>query len=378
MTTSKKKSLFIVVMMFAFLALPVKAEAGSVMIQFTARDQEVRKGEIFTVVCQVTSSDYFLDTEFQIEYDDELVRFVKGGSKVSGGNGLLTVSSTGNETAVTKRTFSLQFAAEKKGNAVFDIKGTASVTDEEGYSIASSSNRLVVTVTKKKSSGGSQKPAQDGDTPPAVTPQPKETAQPPAATKKPQGTPEPTGTPEPVKNPDQKDNPDKKQESDISFEAEKAKDRILLKNSYEFEVLDPSGLEQIPAGYVLSRIEVNGVTVPAFTMENDLANNYLLMYLKGPTGKSGIYQYDREEKTLQRYTGSMIDKINKSAETEQEKEGLPVSNYVLMGIIIGLVIIILCMLITMLKMVMKKKDREAEQLHDPQRNEGYDEERFYR
>ena len=110
-------------------------------------------------------------------------------------------------------------------------------------------------------------------------------------------------------------------DTDISFQVKKEKDRILLKNSYEFEVLDPAALKETPAGYILSGIEINGIRVPAFTMENDLDNNYLLMYLKGPTGADGIYQYDRTEKTLQRYTGTMIDKVNKSAGVQKKDMG---------------------------------------------------------
>ena len=162
-------------------------------------------------------------------------------------------------------------------------------------------------------------------------------------------------------------------DTDISFQVKKEKDRILLKNSYEFEVLDPAALKETPAGYILSGIEINGIRVPAFTMENDLDNNYLLMYLKGPTGADGIYQYDRTEKTLQRYTGTMIDKVNKSAGVQKKESGLSVSNYVLLGIIIGLVVIILCMLITMLKMAMKRKEEAKNQ-----KSEGYHEEKFYR
>ena len=65
-------------MMFLILLLPVRAEAGSARIQFTTVSQEVQKGDVFTVVCQVTSTDAFLDTEFQIQYDGELVQFPSG------------------------------------------------------------------------------------------------------------------------------------------------------------------------------------------------------------------------------------------------------------------------------------------------------------
>lgn len=426
--------LFILGILVLFLAVPAEAEAGSAVIRFTTASETVQKGEIFTVVCQVISQDAFLDTEFQIRYDEELVQFLKGGSKVTGGSGLLTVSSTGNETASTKKTFSLQFVADKKGTAVFDIKGTASITDANGISFSSSSNRLLVTVQKKGASR--EKPVQTER--PVATPEPVRSENNRLKSLKldaQEVTPEFSSdreeynavvsydtdilymsfqaenekagvqikgneklkegvnevqlivtaengsartyrihvTRESEAKTRERERKESSADTDIAFQIRKDKDQILLKNSYEFEVLDPSALTEIPAGYVLSGIEIGGIRVPAFTMENDLDNNYLLMYLRGPTGEDSIYQYDRTEKTLQRYTGNMIDKVNKSAGAAKGTKGLSVSNYVLLGIITGLVIIILCMLITMLKMAMKKKEEAKNQ-----KSEGYHEERFYR
>lgn len=430
----RRQILFAAGMLLMTLMLPVRAEAGSARIQFTTASAEVQKGELFTVVCQVTSPDAFLDTEFQIQYDDELVRFLDGGGKITGGSGLLTVSSTGNETSTEKKTFSLQFVAEKKGKAVIDLKGTASVQGEDGTSFSSSSNRLVVTI-KKKGASPEKTPVPKM---PAVTPEPVLSGNNKLKSLKLDArdfTPEFSSdreeynavvdhksdilymsfqtedekarvrckgneklkegknevqlivtaengsvktyrihvTRETEGETRERELQDSGVDADISFEVKRDKDRILLKNSYEFQVLDPAALKEIPAGYVLSGIEINGIRVPAYTMENDLDNNYLLMYLKGPTGTAGIYQYDRTEKTLQRYTGTMIDKVNKSAGVQKKESALSVSNYVLLGIIIGLVVIILCMLITMLKMAMKRKEEAKNQ-----KSEDYHEEKFYR
>lgn len=418
----------------AFAAPPLHIQAGSAVIQFTTAEQQIQKGDIFTVICQVTSTESYLDTEFQIEYDAELVQFLNGGSRVTGDNGILTVSSVGNEETSMKKTFSLQFVANKKGSAVFQVKGNASIRDEEGNSFSSSSNRLVVGIQKK---GTAQKQTPAPTEPPRATPAPvlsdnnklkslrtsaldftpafnggrdrytatvehsadtlfisfqteDETARVQlkgnenlkegdnavsvivTAQNGESRTYAITVTRETAKEMQERTGGQEPAGEDISFAAAKDKNRIILKNSYEFEVLDPSGLKEVPAGYVLSRIEVEGVQIPAFTMKNDLDNNYLLMYLKGPAGENTIYQYDRTEKTLQRYTGTMVDKVNRSEGAEEQRSVLSVSNYVLFGIIIGLIIIILSMLIAMLKMAMKRKEEKK------QISEGYDEERFYR
>lgn len=82
---------------------------------------------------------------------------------------------------------------------------------------------------------------------------------------------------------------------------------------------------------MLSNIELEGITVPAYTIENDLDGNYLLLYLKGPSGKPYLYQYDRQEKTLQRYTGSMTEKVNRG--TTEQRGAVNFNNYVMVVIL---------------------------------------------
>lgn len=401
----------------AFLAVPCMAEASSGTIQFTTASSQVKKGDMFTVVCQVTSSNTFLDTEFSIDYNAKILQFVSGGKKVSGSGGNLQVASTGNKTATNKKTFSLQFVALKNGASNISVLGSAKVTDEDGNTFSISSNRLSILVSKEGSV--QEKP---GETVvPKITPKPVKSGNNKlkslkltALSMNPQFTADTreytasvdcntdvlylsfetdnkkagvqvqgneglktgenkvrilvtaengkqlaydiTVHKENQTETEERQKKEKAEEKDIAFQIAKKNNHIILRNSYEFEVLETSGLTNIPAGYIQSSIELNGISVPAFTMENDLGNNYLLLYLKGPTGENNIYQYDRAEQTLQRYTGSMIEKVNRGA-GEGKKSAAPLmSNYVFLGVITGLIIIILCMLIAMLKMAMKRRE----------------------
>jgi len=417
-----KKIGIILVLCMLFCAIPTVAKAGSSVVQFSTKNEQVKKGDTFTIVCQVTATEEFLDTSFTINYDAEVLHFVKGGKKVSGGDGKLTVLSVGNSETTTKKTFSLQFTAAKKGNAFISVDGTAKVTDAEGEDFSVSSNQLMVTVSKKGATN--KEPATT--TQPIVTPEPEvsnvntlksleisalsfapeftskgnqykaqvssktdtlyvsfETNNEKARVKLIGNKGLKTGVNDvqivvTAENGDKrtyhievtketeaqtKEREDNEQSvvKDVEFGLTQTGDRVVIKNSYEFEVLNPSFLEQVPAGYIQSNIELNGIAIPAFTMEQDLDNNYLLLYLKGPAGKNALYQFDREEKTLQRYTGTMIDKINRSeGKKVTSGTGLSLSNFVLLGIIVTLVIIILCMLIVMLKVVMKKKEKKDE------------------
>ena len=128
-------------------SVPVQAESGT--ITFSTASQQVKKGAKVVVVCQIIAASEFMDAEFVIDYDSEYLQFVKGGSKVRASGSTLVVSSTGNTTATTKKTFALEFVALKKGTTDLSLSSTASVTDAEGNAFSISSNRLTLQIVKK-------------------------------------------------------------------------------------------------------------------------------------------------------------------------------------------------------------------------------------
>ena len=407
---------------FGWCFFPSTSYASSGVIQFTTSTEQVAKGDDVTVVCQVISSDGFVDTSFSVRYDERYLRFLGGGKKVSGGNGVLQISSVGNSEATNKRTFSLQFKAKKKGTAVVGLKDQAQITDADGNTFSVSSNSVTIKVNKKESADALPVPNTEGvqvtpvpvwgkenrlqklqvhclEFSPAFSPDTKEyTVVVDANTehlyvnyapvdekarvlvkqkdelttgenkvvirviaengeeRRYQLKVKKESTEETLKREEEERAEQEKSDNrkDVAFSVEKKNETIYLKNSYSFEVLDPSHLSQVPAGYIQSNITLNGIRVPAFTMEQDLDNNYLLLYLKGPAGNSTFYQYDREEKTLQRYTGTMTERVNQAG-VDDSSGIFSMSNTVLIAIIVVLIVLLLSMLILMLKMAMQRK-----------------------
>lgn len=400
------------------MLVSIKANAASGVVQFTTTTPVVTKGDVCTVVCQVISEEAFLDTSFSVSYDDRYLTFLTGGAKVRGGNGLLKISSLGNTKETKKKTFSLQFEAKKKGNCVIELEGQAEITDSEGGQLSLSSNRLTITV-QKKGAAASPSPAPSANakvTPQPVLNKENRLKKLSAhcVSFKPDFTPEQkeynitvdasadklyisyapmdekarvllkgnedlkSGAnrtivrvlaengeerqyvlnvrKETEKETKKREEQGQSQKKDMTFSIARRGDGIFIKNAYEFEVLDASEVSQVPAGYIQSNIDLKGITVPAFTMEQDLDNNYLLLYLKGPSKQNTWYQYDREEQTLQRYTGTMTERVNRGS-GEERKEAASGSNYIWIVIIVVLVIMLLCMLIAMLKMAMQRKRR---------------------
>lgn len=403
-----------------WLVLATKTYAASGVVQFMSNSDTVAKGDQCTVVCQVISDTPFLDASFQVSYDDRYLTFLTGGKKVTGGNGILQIASVGNTESSYKKTFSLQFEAKKKGSAVIGLEGQASVTDADGNSFSMSSNRLTLTVRKKGSVVSSEpdvtSPPQVTPKPVLSKENRLKTLSAHCLSFTPKFTPDQgeydlsvdastenlyisylpmdeksrvllkgsegltsgfnrvvvcviaeNGEERKYKLNVQKESASETErreieenavQKDITFSIGRKDDRIFIENSYQFEVLDPSNLSDVPAGYIQSNIELNGIRVPAFTMEQDLDNNYLLLYLKGPTGESTIYQYDRQERTLQRYTGNMTERVNRGSTGSAS-----ISNYALLTIIVILVILLLSMLIIMLKMAMQRKGRRTKDVY---------------
>ena len=382
------------VLIFMVFAVPARCEASSCVIQFSTASAQVKRGELFTIVCQVTSSTPFLDVSFTIDYDDNIMQFVKGGKKVSGGYGELMVDSSGNSEETYKKTFSLQFMGKGNGSGLISVKDTAEITDAEGNAFSVSSNRLSIQVSKKgsKAEEGDGKPTTDvsspadGSSSAVVTPSPvlgKNNRLKSLKTTAHMMTPDFSGdvteysatvdssaetlyvsfVPEDEKarvriygneslkpgdnqvtvqvtsesgkvrkyritvHRETKEETEKRTETkeekkkDMTFTVLQRADTVFIQNAYEFEVLDADGLKEVPEGYIQSKIVLDGVSVPAFTLEEDLDSNYLLLYLRGPSGERGLYQYDREEKTLQRYTGNMVERINRGSTSSDGDTG---------------------------------------------------------
>lgn len=418
-----KKLVSYVFFVFAVFAavwlLSGEVQAASASVQLTNKSSDIQPGDTFSVVCQVTSEEAFSDVEMSIHYSSRVIEFVKGGKKVTGKNGVIQISSTGNTDSVYRRTYSLKFRALQAGDASIRMDESIEVTDVDGGAFSVSSNMLTFEI------GAQTVSSQDA-----------------SATPDPVSGIVPTASPEPQKSTNNKlkslsfdclsmspafdnevkeytvrvdcntellyfnyvtasgkakvrmkedgellagenlvkivvtaESGDKRTfhirvlketesetkvrereemgSSEITFSIYEKNGGIFIQNQYQFQVVDVKDEEVLPSGYVKSSVELEGISVPAYTMKNDLDNNYLLMYLQGVASEPALYQYDRQEKTLQRYTGTMIQKVNQGGNVAQEQDQIP--DIWLYAAIVGLMIVVLVLLIVILNMVLRRK-----------------------
>ncbi len=395
------------------------ASAASGNIAFSTDNDQPQVGDTFTVVCRVSSAATFMDADFYVYYDAEKLTFVSGGSKVEGGNGTLHLKTTGNKTPVYERIFSLQFRAKKDGGNIISLGEPATITGSDEKQLSLSSDRLSITILKKGQKAGDPNIPKSSDTGTGnektsdatvtylVTNAVKMTPKFLSGTTKydvivdsstsilffdyrltnpnasvsvegnnnlQAGSNTVTLTVRPqvgyskkyvfhvVKETEEETALRKIEEGEtaISVRVTNKDGEIVIQNQYQFQVLDVADAKMMPKGYVETKVKIAGVEVPAYTMSSQLDSNYLLLYLKGPNGKANVYQYDREEQTLQRYTGEMTERINKNGTNSAwGSTGAGSSQLTVMFfVIIILIIIILVLLSLLLKMIVKCRKKK--------------------
>ena len=152
------------------LRVSVSHAAGGV-ITLSVADPGIKMGEVFTVVCRVSSSGSIADADFYVDYNTSVLQFVEGGPKATKETGGVHIQSLDNEDAVPRRTFSLQFMAKDIGDASVFIRDGAHVIDGEGNPLSLNTEKLDLTVSESgEETEATEKPASTEEPAPVERP----------------------------------------------------------------------------------------------------------------------------------------------------------------------------------------------------------------
>jgi hypothetical protein len=135
-------------------------------------------------------------------------------------------------------------------------------------------------------------------------------------------------------------------------------DKIYIQNGYRYQIIPINDESKIPTGYVKTTLMLNEVIIDAYTPESNLESDFLLLYAMNEEGEQGFYQYDRVEKTMQRYTLKQEEVGNKYIMTDEILHSEEYKNRITtMGIIIAILgAILITMSIALIHVVMKSKE----------------------
>ncbi len=412
-----------------------EAKAASAMIEFASTDNEVAAGNTFTVVMTVNASTNIKSVDAYVSYDSAVMTFVEGGKYVSGGSGLLHIVADELSGEKSKVKFSLQFTAEAAGVGTVSISDKAEIKDTDGKKMSTSSNRVTINVSGEgvstDGSGNStlsndaatsnlsnnnslaSLKVSDGTLEPSFNPETTKYKLTIAndvvdvyfscqtsdvdATFKIKGNenlPEgkktakvivraPNGELKQYKIKIYKETAEEtanrlagmKEEtsnSGIGFDVINENGAVYLKNNYAFQIVDVDESEQVPAGYRKTSVLLYGVNVTAYTIENDLDNDYLLLYCMNEDGDKNFYQFDRQEKSLQRYTGDLIERVNANVGVSNSDDLITSDKYkknleqmaliiaLLIAVCVMFIVVVLSLMIRLAKAKSNKIDDELD------------------
>jgi len=395
-------------------------KASSASITLGTDTTSVTKGDKVIVSIQLSSEALLGDFEAYISYNDDVLEFQSGESFLAGGDGLLKLSDTNVSNMEYSRKYIIKFIAKDIGNSDITINEKAAIYDfETGLDMSVSSNRLNISVVAAETastnanlsslelSPSSVIPNFDSDITEYATNVTYEVEQliisalpeDDAATVTIQGndklligTNKVTVTVKAESGDTKKytievDRDDKPQDADTEGPEETDKDQELntseqnnstnndtqidniqvlkdgdetyIQNGYRYRISEVKDEADIPEGYINTTIMINEITVNAYTSKNDLESDFLLLYLVNEDGKEGFYQYDRIEKTIQRYTinsdGTSSNKYVMTDEIIHSEEYK--SRITTMGIIIAILgAISISMSIALIHFYMKPRD----------------------
>lgn len=379
------------------IALAASAEA-----ELTTEIAEVKVGEEFFVYLTISSNTEFGDVETALTYDDTILEYHSGSSSIKGGSGYLKISDREVMNGTKKRKYTMKFEAVGVGICEISFSGGNQIMvydSRDGIAMSVSSNTLTINVTAPETASSNTRLKELQINPSTLSPafspdvyeystevgydteqlvivalpeDEKSTVTVTGNDKLSEGQnkitiqvlaesganieysinavreaapaenePEVTGIPE--------------ESEKNSFRVVREEDGKYAIYSGKYKILEPDSSIVIPEGYKKTTLLLSDVSIAAFYPENDLGSDFLLLYAQNESGEVGFYQYDKMEKTIQRYVpgkhavvSNTVDPVDSDAEQKYR------TNLNRAAIVIALLCALCALLITLLIRVVVK------------------------
>lgn len=394
--------------------------AASASVSLSTDKDSVTIGDKVIVSIQLSSEAVLGDFEAYISYNEEVLEFKNGASFIAGGEGLLKVSDTNVVDVEYSRKYVIEFNAKEIGNSDIFIKEKAIIYDyETGKDMSVSTNRIDIRVvpTKTASTNGNLKTLKISPstlTPDFVSTITEYTTSVPYEIEELiiSAIPEEEVAKVTIQGHDNLivgsniikikvkaesgdrkeytinivrdeqvskevteglEETDNKQEDSlfdqINHESSvtyinnlfvlKEGEDTYIQNGYRYLLPETIDDNITPEGYIKTTLFLNDITVNAYTPKDNLSSDYLLLYAINEQGEEGFYQYDRIEKTLQRYTENQNSyKTNKYIMTDEVMDSDEYKNKLtIMAVIIGILgAMLIGMSVALAHVYMKPRD----------------------
>ncbi len=361
------------------MAVNTYAAEGSIMFS----DPETAVGDTVEIKCAISASDTISGINLTLSYDSDSLRFESGDGVTKSQDGTLTYTGEGGSTEAS---FTMTFQALKEGSASVSV-ASSSVTASDGTEVALEEGNSTVTIAegdpskikseeKTEASGDGVKIEIDGK------------------------------SYELSSNFADQDIPEGFKKTTVKYEGS---DRTMVTNDsesiYLAYLLDSDGLgdfyyydsskakftmyEQVKISddsSIMVLNETEGVSVPGayetttltlndkeFSIwQNPKEADYYILYAIGPDGEKGFYRYDSKEGTYQRYempaesdnTTSADSKASKAKGIFGKLRNLIDHYFSAFIVIVGVVLLLLIIRLIVVRIKLRNRDLELDDLYD--------------
>ena len=409
---------------FVLVSGILRVQASSADIVISSERDSYSKGDYVDIYIDIEAEVFPGDFEGYLLYPSELLEYVSGPELASGGEGVIKLNDSVTSSSRNDRRYSLRFKALGTGEAKISFRDTPELYEfEEGYLMSVSVSEMTVKIESSKSASADNSLAVLKISPGTLAPEFSKTVSVYETTVKEdveklivsaaatdtnatvevsgnqkleigenrieikvtaengesktyvikciregetQGSENNSGDRQETgnstrENPENPDNDQNLQENQIlkngiSAIEDGGKTKLFINNEYEL-VTDTTGIE-IPEGYKKTSMVIDGVSIPVYFSED--ADTYMLLLLKNSNGEISLYNYDRTEKTIQKYLGKSTETTVKHVMTDSI-EALELANSyekslnTLTLIIAVLSGISMALLIVVIRMALKSK-----------------------
>ncbi len=147
---------------FGVAAAGNEALAASAVVSLSTGEEEVVKGDVFSVMVTVESADDIGNVEMFVSFDSSRVSFIDNGKYTIGGEGLVLISDWDESKNSTRKKYALEFKAKNPGACRFAVGDQPAVfladSDEQ---MSVSSINMSVNIIKKKANTEAEEDKQD-------------------------------------------------------------------------------------------------------------------------------------------------------------------------------------------------------------------------
>lgn len=294
------KFLICIISIIGCMNMVKDASAASASINVTTDNKKVAKGDTLYVIITVSSSDLIGGFKGTFSYDSSILKYVTGGSVMSGNDSEFYLTDTERETGAYRIKYSIKFIARHEGPVSISLKKPYSIYKADDSSEMSVSfNPLNIMVVgkdeiKKETSKNKVKEKDGNDKKESSGNEKKDVSEKDKTNKS--------------KNDEQKESSDDKKNQDKGLKAGKniaasyGNSGIVITATDNYTVAEAGDSEDIPAGFSKTKISIDGHVVDAYAPDGNPESDYVLIYCRRGTEQPEFYLYDAIQNQFLPYT----------------------------------------------------------------------------